>query len=93
MTNTAVLLSDLGLISATSGQGEDDEIESATSVSDVENEREETPDLFRNSTLGMFEPGRGDDSSSESEDGKSPIPRTNFPSLKIVVSIFLFHKR
>jgi E3 ubiquitin-protein ligase HUWE1 len=70
LTNTAVQLSDLGLISATPGQGEDDDIESATSVSDVENEREETPDLFRNSTLGMFEPGRGDDSSSESEDGK-----------------------
>lgn len=70
LTNTAVKLSDLSLISATSGQGEEDEIESATSVSDVENDREETPDLFRNSTLGMFEPGRDDDSSSDSEDGK-----------------------
>lgn len=68
LTTTAVRLSDLALISATPGQGDEDEIESATSVSDIENEREETPDLFRNSTLGMFEPGRGDDSSSESED-------------------------
>jgi E3 ubiquitin-protein ligase HUWE1 len=69
LTTTAVHLSDLSLISATPGQAEEDEIESATSVSEVEDEREETPDLFRNSTLGMFEPGRDEDSSSESEDG------------------------
>jgi E3 ubiquitin-protein ligase HUWE1 len=74
LTTTAVQLSDLSLIFSTPGQGEEDEIESATSVSDVEDEREETPDLFRNSTLGMFEPGREQDTSSESEDGKpSPI--------------------
>ncbi|KAG0646144.1 HECT-type E3 ubiquitin transferase [Hyphodiscus hymeniophilus] len=68
LTMTAVHLSDLSLISATPGQAEEDEIESATSVSEVEDEREETPDLFRNSTLGMFEPGREEDSSSDSED-------------------------
>jgi E3 ubiquitin-protein ligase HUWE1 len=68
LTTTAVHLSDLSLISATPNQTEEDEIESATSVSDAEDEREETPDLFRNSTLGMFEPGREQDSSSESED-------------------------
>ena len=71
LTTTAIYLSDLSLISAPPGQAEEDEIESATSVSDVEDEREETPDLFRNSTLGMFEPGREEDSSSESEDGMS----------------------
>lgn len=69
LTTTAVSLSDLALISATPGQNDDEEIESATSISDPEDEREETPDLFRNSTLGMFEPGREEDSSSESDDG------------------------
>ncbi|KAH6682847.1 hypothetical protein B0J14DRAFT_647073 [Halenospora varia] len=68
LSTTAIQLSDLGLVSGTPGQNDEDEIESATSVSDMEDEREETPDLFRNSTLGMFEPGREEDSSSESED-------------------------
>ncbi|CAG8983041.1 hypothetical protein HYALB_00006069 [Hymenoscyphus albidus] len=68
LSTTAIQLSDLGLVSGTPGQNEEDEIESATSVSDPEDEREETPDLFRNSTLGMFEPGHEGDSSSESED-------------------------
>jgi E3 ubiquitin-protein ligase HUWE1 len=73
LTTTAVQLSDLSLISATPGQNDEDEIESATSVSEHEDEREETPDLFRNSTLGMFEPGREEDSSSESDDGMLAI--------------------
>jgi len=68
LTNTAINLSELSLISTTPGQNEEDEIESATSVSDAEDDREETPDLFRNSTLGMFEPGREEDSSSDSDD-------------------------
>ncbi|KAL2073000.1 hypothetical protein VTL71DRAFT_10324 [Oculimacula yallundae] len=67
LTTTAVNLSDLALISATAGQDED-EIESATSMSEPEEDREETPDLFRNSTLGMLEYGREEDSSSESDD-------------------------
>lgn len=74
LTTTAVQLSDLSLISATPGQNDEDEIESATSVSEHEDEREETPDLFRNSTLGMFEPGREEDSSSESDDGMLALP-------------------
>ncbi|KAK0117342.1 hypothetical protein ONS96_013174 [Cadophora gregata f. sp. sojae] len=69
LTTTAVSLSDLSLISATAGQGDEDEIESATSMSEPEDDREETPDLFRNSTLGMLEYGREEDSSSESDDG------------------------
>ena len=72
LTNTAIHLSVHSLISSTSGQAEDDGIESATSVSDLEDEREETPDLFRNSTLGMFEPDREEETSSESEDGMTP---------------------
>ncbi|KUJ13456.1 uncharacterized protein LY89DRAFT_754201 [Mollisia scopiformis] len=63
LTTTAVNLSDLALISDTTGQDEE-EIESATSLSEPEDDREETPDLFRNSTLGMFEQGREEDSSS-----------------------------
>lgn len=70
LTQTAIDLSDAGKITITPGQGEEDEIASASSVSDQDEGREETPDLFRNSTLGMFEPGRDEDSSSESEDGK-----------------------
>lgn len=54
---------------AAPGTGEEDEISSATSVSDDENEREETPDLFRNSTLGQFEPDRDEDESGSDEDG------------------------
>jgi E3 ubiquitin-protein ligase HUWE1 len=69
LTNAAVSLSDLNLISAVPGQNEEEEIESATSISEPDDDREETPDLFRNSTLGMFEPGREEDSSSDSDDG------------------------
>lgn len=68
LTATAIHLSETSSISTTPGQTDDDDISSASSVSEVEDEREETPDLFRNSTLGMFEPGREDDSSSESSD-------------------------
>lgn len=45
------------------------EISSATSVSDDEQEeREHTPDLLRNTTLGMYESGTAHDEDSESED-------------------------
>ncbi|KAL9596797.1 MAG: hypothetical protein Q9219_005556 [cf. Caloplaca sp. 3 TL-2023] len=69
LTSTAIHLSETSSIPTTLGQTEDDAISSATSVSEMDEEREETPDLFRNSTLGMFEPGRGEGSSSESSDG------------------------
>lgn len=69
LTNTAIVLSESSSISTTPGQTDDDEISTATSVSDMDDEREETPDLFRNSTLGMFEPNRDDESSSESSEG------------------------
>ncbi|KGY15381.1 hypothetical protein PABG_11686 [Paracoccidioides brasiliensis Pb03] len=69
LTQTAVLLSESSSIQTTPGQTDEDDISSATSVSDVEDEREETPDLFRNSTLGMFEPNHEEETSSEeSED-------------------------
>lgn len=66
LTQTAIDLSEFGIIT-NPGQSEEDEIASASSVSEAD-EREETPDLFRNSTLGMFEPGRDEESSSGSDD-------------------------
>ncbi|KAM0315274.1 hypothetical protein ACHAO8_004040 [Botrytis cinerea] len=68
LTHHAIYLSENALISSLPGQADDDDIESATSVSDLEDDREETPDLFRNSTLGMFEQGEEGDTSSDSED-------------------------
>ncbi|KFY45111.1 hypothetical protein V494_01149 [Pseudogymnoascus sp. VKM F-4513 (FW-928)] len=68
LTQTAIELSEIGKVALTPGQHDEDEIASASSVSDVDDEREETPDLFRNSTLGMFEPDRDHESSSEGED-------------------------
>ena len=52
----------------TLGRADEDEISSASSVSDIDDGREETPDLFRNSTLGLLEPGRESESSSDSSD-------------------------
>ncbi|KJZ80444.1 hypothetical protein HIM_00294 [Hirsutella minnesotensis 3608] len=49
-------------------ENSDEEFASTSSLSDLEDDREETPDLYRNSTLGMLEP-RGDDDESEDEDG------------------------
>lgn len=69
LTSTAIVLCETSDISGTPGQTDDDEISTATSVSQEDDEREETPDLFRNSTLGMFEPGREEESSSESSEG------------------------
>ncbi|KFY92270.1 hypothetical protein V498_05090 [Pseudogymnoascus sp. VKM F-4517 (FW-2822)] len=68
LTQTAIELSEVGKVALTPGQHDEDEIASASSVSDVDDDREETPDLFRNSTLGMFEPDRDHESSSEGED-------------------------
>ena len=68
LTQVAVDLSTSGNLSHQPEQSEGDEISSATSTSDIIERREETPDLFRNSTLGMFEPGRQDESSSENSD-------------------------
>ncbi|KAJ5669993.1 uncharacterized protein N7477_005356 [Penicillium maclennaniae] len=64
LTQTAVLLSESNDITTLAETAEDDEISSATSVSDMEDEREETPDLFRHSTLGMLEPRHDDDEDS-----------------------------
>ena len=66
LTDTAIELSQNSDISTTPGQTDDDSISTASSVSEMEVEREETPDLFRNSTLGILEPGREEELSSES---------------------------
>lgn len=66
LTQTAVLLCETFDISSLV-ETEEDEISSATSVSDMEDEREETPDLFRHSTLGMLEPRHDDDEDSTEE--------------------------
>ncbi|PGH36851.1 E3 ubiquitin-protein ligase HUWE1 [[Emmonsia] crescens] len=67
LTQTAVLLSETSSIQTTPGQTDEDDISSATSVSDMEDEREETPDLFRHSTLGMFEPNHEEGTTSEED--------------------------
>ncbi|EMR65349.1 putative e3 ubiquitin-protein ligase ptr1 + rna transporter 1 protein [Eutypa lata UCREL1] len=71
LTSTAIHLSHSNILPAASTQESiDDEIASATSLSEIEDDREETPDLYRNSALGMLEPGRDreEDYSEDSED-------------------------
>ncbi|RDI84571.1 hypothetical protein Vi05172_g5286 [Venturia inaequalis] len=50
------------------GSGDDDEISSESSASELGDTREETPDLFRNSALGILDPGREDDTDSDDDD-------------------------
>ena len=70
LTTTATQLSLTApeAISSVLGNTSDDDISSASSVSEVEDEREETPDLYRNSALGMLDPTRARDSDSDGED-------------------------
>ncbi|MCJ1432825.1 hypothetical protein MMC27_002182 [Xylographa pallens] len=68
LTETAIYLSETSSITTTPGYTDDDQISTASSMSDLNDGREETPDLFRHSTLGMLEPGRDEESSSESSD-------------------------
>ncbi|KAK8087276.1 hypothetical protein PG994_002250 [Apiospora phragmitis] len=59
LTHTAIQLGHANILPAASSlEDVEDEIASATSLSDMEDDREETPDLYRNSALGMMEPGR-----------------------------------
>ena len=66
LTQTALALSESDNLPTNPLPAEDDVLSIASSVSGAEAEREETPDLFRNSALGMFEPRHEDESSSES---------------------------
>ncbi|KAF1851993.1 uncharacterized protein K460DRAFT_401991 [Cucurbitaria berberidis CBS 394.84] len=54
--------------SSTPDSAEDYEISTASDDDLVDNTREETPDLFRNSTLGMFEPPHESESEDDTED-------------------------
>ena len=68
LADLGVTLSQTSELSSSTTGTTDDEISSATSVSDEdEDEREQTPDLYRNSTLGMFESSGGHDEDDESE--------------------------
>ncbi|KAI5856087.1 DNA binding protein [Tricharina praecox] len=65
LSKTAVELSETSGLS-TPGATDDDDISVASSLSSIEELREETPDLYRNSTLGLFEGGEmGDDDASD----------------------------
>ncbi|KAI1608030.1 E3 ubiquitin-protein ligase HUWE1 [Exophiala viscosa] len=61
-------ITDPDFANSVAGNTADDIISSASSVSDVDEEREETPDLFRNSALGMLDPNRDSESDSEEQD-------------------------
>lgn len=69
LTETAKDLSLTSNVIPTSSLPEyiEDEIASASSLSDLEDDREETPDLYRHSALGMLEPRDSDDESEEDE--------------------------
>ncbi|KAI1311653.1 hypothetical protein F5Y03DRAFT_285299 [Xylaria venustula] len=71
LTSTAISLSHSNLISSVAAHGNvEEELISTSSLSDIDDDREETPDLYRNSALGMHEPLRDmdDDYSENSED-------------------------
>ncbi|KAK0651421.1 hypothetical protein B0T16DRAFT_434573 [Cercophora newfieldiana] len=68
LTKTAYHLSQSDVMPITSTDQLEDDIASTSSVSEMDSEREETPDLYRNSTLGMLEPGGEDDFSEESDE-------------------------
>lgn len=71
LTSTAIQLSHSNIIpNVPTQENVDEETFSGSSLSDIEDDREETPDLYRNSALGMLEPGRDRDGdySEDSED-------------------------
>lgn len=65
---THLSLTSPDFLSSVAGNMSDDVISSASSVSDVEDDREETPDLFRNSALGILDRNRDSGSSSASDE-------------------------
>lgn len=73
MTTTAISLSQSNLLPSGPQDSLEDDIASVSSLSDLEDEREETPDLYRNSALGMLEAGREDDFEDDSDDDGKPI--------------------
>ena len=70
LTDLGVVLGDTNDVGVNVGTNDIDEILSASSESDEdEDDREHTPDLYRNSTLGMFESSAGHDERSDSDSG------------------------
>ncbi|MDA4132011.1 MAG: hypothetical protein OK454_02640, partial [Thaumarchaeota archaeon] len=75
LTHTGIHLSQANILPPSPADvGGEDEIASTSSLSEMDDDREETPDLYRNSALGMLEPGREDDFSEDSEDGLLATP-------------------
>lgn len=72
MTGIAIGLSQNNLLPSGPQDSLEDEIASASSLSDLEDDREETPDLYRNSALGMLEAGHEDDFEDDSDDDGKP---------------------
>lgn len=73
LTDTAKELSHSNLLPSTPMDVVDDDLGSTSSLSELEDDREETPDLYRNSSLGMLEPGggsHGDESDEEDDDAE-----------------------
>ncbi|CAM1504763.1 Fc.00g023540.m01.CDS01 [Cosmosporella sp. VM-42] len=69
LTDTAKELSHSNILSADAlSDDTDDDINSTSSLSDLDDDREETPDLYRNSALGMLEPRAEDDESDEEDE-------------------------
>ncbi|KAK4140702.1 uncharacterized protein C8A04DRAFT_31792 [Dichotomopilus funicola] len=68
LTKTAYQLSQSDVIPMNTTDQPEEDFASTSSLSDVDDDREETPDLYRNSTLGILEPGREEDFSDEEED-------------------------
>ncbi|KAF2272792.1 uncharacterized protein EI97DRAFT_196139 [Westerdykella ornata] len=69
LSSVAVDLSTRYDSSAAPGSVDEYEISSASDDDLVGATREETPDLFRNSTLGMYEPGQESESEDEDDEG------------------------
>lgn len=68
MTSTAIQLSHANLLPSGPQDSLEDEIASVSSLSELDDEREETPDLYRNSALGMLEAGREEDFDEDSDE-------------------------
>ncbi|KAJ0124674.1 hypothetical protein J7T55_006014 [Diaporthe amygdali] len=68
MTSTGIALSHANLLPSGPQDNVEDEVLSASSLSDLEDDREETPDLYRNSALGMLEAGREEDFDEDSDE-------------------------
>ncbi|PFH60535.1 hypothetical protein XA68_10815 [Ophiocordyceps unilateralis] len=72
LTSTAKELSlsplSSSLPSDVAADNSDEEFASSSSLSDLDDDREETPDLYRNSALGMLEPRADDDESREDDE-------------------------